>query len=53
MTEREKELMTNPAEEETFVDTAEPKATTAFPTIAIAVTVLAIIIVAIILMLYS
>jgi hypothetical protein len=53
MTEREKELMTNPAEKETFVDAAEPKVTTAFPTIAIVVTVLAIVIVAIILMLYS
>ena len=52
MTEREKELMTNPAEKATFVDLAEPKATTAFPTLAIVVTVLAIIIVAIILMLY-
>jgi hypothetical protein len=52
MTEREKKLMTNPAEQETFIDPAEPKATTAFPTIAIVVAVLAIIIVAIILMLY-
>jgi hypothetical protein len=52
MTEHEKELMTNLAEKETFVDPAEPKATTAFPTIAIVVVALAIIIVAIILMLY-
>ena len=52
MTEREKELMTNPAEKATYVDPAEPKATTAFPTIAIVVTALAIIIVVIILMLY-
>jgi hypothetical protein len=52
MTEREKELMTSPAEKQTFVDPAEPKATTAFPSIAIVVAVLAIIIVAIILMLY-
>ena len=36
----------------TFVDPAEPKATTAFPTIAIVVAALAIIIVVIILMLY-
>ena len=53
MTEREKELMSDPAEKQTFVDPAEPKATTAFPTIAIVVTVLAIISVAIILMLYQ
>jgi hypothetical protein len=53
MTEHEKELMTNPAEKETFVDPGEPKATTAFPTVAIVVAVLAIIIVAIILMLYA
>jgi len=52
MTDREKELMTDPAENQTFVDPAEPKATTAFPTIAIVVVVLAIIIVAIILVLY-
>jgi hypothetical protein len=52
MTDREKELMTDPAEHQTFVDPAEPKATTAFPTIAIVVVVLAIIIVAIILVLY-
>jgi hypothetical protein len=52
MTEREKDLMTDPAEKQSFVDPAEPKATTAFPTIAIVVTVLAVIIVAIILMLY-
>ena len=52
MTEREKEVMSDPAEKQTFVDPAEPKATTAFPTIAIVVTILAIIIVAMILMLY-
>ena len=52
MTEREKDLMTNPAEKQTFVDPAEPTPTTALPTIAIVVAVLAIIIVAIILTLY-
>jgi hypothetical protein len=52
MSKRENELMSNPAEKQTFVDPAEPKATTAFPTIAIVVVALAIIIVAIILMLY-
>jgi hypothetical protein len=52
MSERNKDLMRNPAEQESFVDPTEPKATTAFPTIAIVVTALAIIIVAIILMLY-
>jgi len=52
ITEREKELMADPAEDETFVYPAEPKATTAFPTIAIVVVVLASVIVAIILMLY-
>ena len=52
MTEREKEIMTNPAENETFVDPAEPKATTAFPTIGIVVTVLAVILVVIVLVLY-
>ena len=42
MTEREKDLMTNPAEKQTFVDPAEPTPTTALPTIAIVVAVLAI-----------
>ena len=60
MTEREKEpitrpsdpqLMSNPAEKQTFVDPAEPKATTAFPTILVVVAVLAITIVALAVML--
>lgn len=52
MTEREKELMKNPAEEQTFVDPAEPKATTAFRAIAIVVAILAVILVVVVLMLY-
>ena len=51
MTEREKELMKDPAEKQTFVDPAEPKATTAFPTIAIVVAALAIILVVMVFML--
>jgi hypothetical protein len=51
MTEREKDLMSNPAEKESYADPAEPKATTAFPTIAIVVTVLAIIFVVVAVML--
>ena len=52
MTERKKDLMKDPAEGQTFVDPAEPKPTTAFPILAIVVTMAAVIIVVIILMLY-
>jgi hypothetical protein len=62
MTERERtptndpvenNLMTNPAEKQTYVDPAEPKATTAFPSIAIVVAILAIIIVVVAIMLLT
>jgi hypothetical protein len=43
MTEREKDLMSNPAEKESYADPADPPATTAFPTIASGVAILAII----------
>lgn len=52
MSERKKDLMTNPAEKQTFVDPAEPKATTAFPAIAIVVAVMAVILVVVVLLLY-
>jgi hypothetical protein len=52
MTEREKETMSDPWEQQSYADPEEPKATTAFPTIAIVVTALALICVVMIVVLF-